>query len=196
MSLNPCPKCNKEISGTTTFCPHCGTTLKSFDSISTSSQDKSFQYGNSEKILESQESALMKTDKNQDSFTHYTTVEVSTKLGMKIVKKIDPTERGIPLEELHVDEDGALKLSILMMVLFAVFLPTYIINSIWFPLLIPFSGVDLEGKACGWLSLQGTDDTSGFGKRKKHVRWVNLIKNKKRFAFKYTLIFIITKYWG
>jgi len=133
----------------------------------------------------------MSRDDLPANYANYKVSKEKSFLGVKIIERVGPDENDIKVAELILDESAVIRMSFSLYIFITLLFPEYLINSIWIPLLMPFSGTDKNGKECGWIQLRGTNETSGFGKRKAYNLYTNVIKKRKSFALKWVLSFFV-----
>lgn len=106
--------------------------------------------------------------------------------GFQTIRRVDPSGKGYPVEELLIDNKTPFSLTILLFIIVAILFPGYLLSPAFACLLAPFTGTDAEGKPCGWLSLYGIDNgLQGIGKLKKYSIATNLIDPSKRLLIAY-----------
>ena len=116
-----------------------------------------------------------------ENYEEYKVSKEYSMLGFEVIERIGPGDKDIKVKELFLDESAAIKSSFALYIFLALLAPGYLINAVWVPLLLPFSGTDQNGNACGWLSIKGSNEVSGFGKNKAYNLLTNVIKKRKSF---------------
>ena len=125
------------------------------------------------------------------NYADYKVSKEYSMFGFKVIDRIGPGDKDIKVSEMLLNEPVVILYSSGLYLFLTLAMPEYLINAIWMPLIMPFSGTDQDGNECGWFQLKGTNETSGFGKWKRYNLFTNVIKKRKSFALKWTSSFFV-----